>query len=182
LACNDRVPINLYHKPVSSPVQSPQRGAGSLLAISSDQAKEEMMSDSVLAVGQTPTELYRSTRIGAGLGAAVAAVNVVWSLVVLFKNSNALVAHGSWMLNLVLSVVYLAFAARFFLGDRTMQQRMNCGLISLMYALAMGIAVVGVIMMPKLKMSVVMVLVPFIVHFFAFALLLWDTSDQESRS
>lgn len=137
------------------------------------------MTDSVMSVAPASSQLYRSTRIGAGLGAAIASINIVWSLVVLFKNSNALAAHGSWMLNLFLSAIYLFLTWRFFFGQRSIQQRLNCGLISLMYAFAMGIAVAGVMMMPKLNMSVMPVLIPFIANFFAFAFLTWDLGDQE---
>ena len=137
------------------------------------------MTDSAMSLAPASSQLYRSTRIGAGLGVAVASINVVWSLVVLTKNSNALAGHGSWMLNLFLSAVYLALAWRFFFGARTIEQRLNCGLISLMYAFAMGIAVAGVMMMPKLNMSVMPVLIPFIANFFAFGFLLWDLGDQE---
>ena len=144
-----------------------------------DQAMEETMTDSVMSVAQAAPQLYRATRIGAGLGVAVASVNVVWSLAVLAKNANALAAHGSWILSLFLSVIYLVLAWRFFFGERTIQQRLNCGLISLMYAFAMGIAVAGVLMMPKLNMSVVPVLIPFVANFFAFAFFLWDLGDQE---
>jgi hypothetical protein len=144
-----------------------------------DPAMEERMTDSVVSVAPASSQLYRSTLIGAGLGAAVASINIVWSLVVLLKNSNALAAHGSWMLNLFLSSIYLFLAWRFFFGVRTIQQRLNCGLISLMYAFAMGIAVAGVIMMPKLNMSLTTVLIPFLANFFAFAFFVWDLGDQE---
>jgi hypothetical protein len=144
-----------------------------------DQAMEGTMTDSVMSVAPASSQLYRSTRIGAGLGAAIASINIVWSLVVLIKNSNALGAHGSWMLNLFLSAIYLFLTWRFFFGERTIQQRLNCGLISLMYAFAMGIAVAGVMMMPKLNMSVMPVLIPFLANFFAFAFLIWDLGDQE---